>query len=95
MNTKSEPLDRLKYHVTGAIERGEKEAITAKSNVWKSAENDFFKITVEEVNPKKFIATFWEKEMEHEVDRKVYEFETPSGAIGKAFDLLVETTIND
>lgn len=29
MKTKSTPLDRLKHHVTGAIERGEKTAIVA------------------------------------------------------------------
>jgi len=55
----------------------------------KCVENDQFKITVEEKNDG-FIATFWDKNMELYVDRKVEEFETFGGAMDCAFFFLAE-----
>ncbi len=50
-----------------------------------------FKITVEDLSPR-YLATYWDKEMEYEVDRKVFEFETYGGACDKALDLLDDAT---
>jgi hypothetical protein len=47
-----------------------------------------YKVTVEEVTPEKYIATFWDKDFCLEVDRNVFEFETYGGATDKAFNIL-------
>lgn len=40
-----------------------------------------YKATVEERRDGTFIATLWDKDLDHEVDRRVTEFETYSGAL--------------
>ena len=40
-----------------------------------------YKGTVEERKDGTYIATLWDRELDHEVDRKVVEFETYSGAL--------------
>lgn len=46
------------------------------------------RVTVEEIDAFKFIATVWDKNYCAEVDREVYEFETYGGALDKAFDIM-------
>jgi hypothetical protein len=52
-------------------------------------ETNDYKITVEETLTG-YIATFWDKTMELEVDRHVEEFETYGGAVDCAFEFLAE-----
>lgn len=58
--------------------------------IHKKVDLDACRITVEEIDPFKFIATFWDKERELNNDRAVYVFETFGGAMECAFDLLIE-----
>jgi hypothetical protein len=53
-------------------------------------ENFKYKVTIEELNPFKFITTIWYKEQDLEVDRRVFEFETFGGAMDKGFELLTK-----
>lgn len=55
------------------------------------ASNENYEITVEQINddfPGKWIATFWDKQNELKVDRKVMEYETLGGALEQGFVLL-------
>lgn len=57
----------------------------------KVLETENVKITVEEIRSgERFIATLWDKGMDAEIDREVYEFETYGGACDKALDLVQE-----
>lgn len=62
--------------------------------VRKSYENSDIKITVEELETllagPRYISTFWDKNKELEVDRKVSEFETFGGAMSDAFENLTQ-----
>lgn len=49
---------------------------------------EYFRYTVEEVSPFKFIATYWDKEMELEFDRTVREFETSGGAFQECLEMI-------
>lgn len=60
------------------------------SLVHKKFENSKVKITVEQNQDFKYIATFWNKESCYEVDRLVIETETYGGALDVAFDTLVQ-----
>jgi hypothetical protein len=54
-----------------------------------------FKITIEEINPDKYICTYWNKSDCFEIDRHVVEFETRGGATSLGFQLLSDIIKND
>jgi hypothetical protein len=60
-----------------------------KKIIHKKVDIGYCRITVEELTAFKFIATFWDSEMELEEDRSVQEFETFGGAMERAFDFLI------
>jgi hypothetical protein len=61
--------------------------------ILKRFENQKVKITVEERQDNSFIATLWLKDIDLEVDRRVFEFETFGGACATAFDLVCEACL--
>ena len=59
-------------------------------NILFDLNTEFFRYTVEEITPFRFIATFWEKEMCLEFDREVRSFETSGGAFQGCLEMIRE-----
>lgn len=66
--------------------------MTSGTMIIKRYEDKLIKITVEEKDSFKFIATKWDKLICHENDRDVFVYESSGGAFYKAFDILAEHT---
>jgi hypothetical protein len=57
--------------------------------VLKKHETPRFKVTVEKIAERQFIATYWDKRNQIEANREVLKFETFNGALGGAFSFMI------